>query len=109
MTEDETRLEIGRLVEERQNTRGALVCIERRLRRIRLALDRTQFAIDEQTGYRLDEDSGKLIVDGLSHIRGCEETGEHPEGREIGTLLDERRQLKERLAELEEEGKEFGI
>ena len=46
MTEDDKRLEIGKLVEERQKVRGSLVCVERQLRRIRLALDRTQLAID---------------------------------------------------------------
>ena len=44
MTEDDKRLEIGRLVEERQKVRGSLVCVERQLRRSRLALDRTQLA-----------------------------------------------------------------
>ena len=109
MTDDEKRLEIGRLVEERQKVKGGLVCIGRRLRRIRLALDRTQLAIDEATGYQFDEEAGKLIVDGMPHVQGCEETGEHPDGHEIGALLNERRQLKERLAELEQESKELGI
>ena len=109
MTEDDKRLEIGRLVEERQKVRGSLVCVERQLRRIRIALDRTQLAIDGHAEYLLDDASGKLTVSGVPHIQGCEESGEHPDGREIARLLDEHRALKQRLDDIEREGAHLGL
>ena len=109
MTEDDKRLEIGRLVEERQKVRGSLVCVERQLRRIRLALDRTQLAIDGHADYLLDDASGKLTVSGVPHIQGCEESGEHPAGWEIARLLDERRALKQRLDDIERDGAHLGL
>ena len=109
MTEDDKRLEIGRLVEERQKVRGSLVCVERQLRRIRLALDRTQLAIDGHADYLLDDASGKLTISGVPHIQGCEESGEHPDGREIARLRDERRALKQRLDDIKREGAHLGL
>ena len=109
MTEDDKRLEIGRLVEERQKVRGSLVCVERQLRRSRLALDRTQLAINGHADYLLDDASGKLTVSGVPHIQGCEEGGEHPDGREIARLLDERRALKQRMDNIEREGAHLGL
>ena len=47
--------------------------------------------IDGHADYLLDDASGKLTVSGVPHIQGCEEGGEHPDGREIARLLDERR------------------
>lgn len=101
MTEDDQHLEIGKMVEERQRARGRLVCLENRLRTLRLALEHTTAAIDEHTGFFVS-DSGRLVAKAMSHVQGCQKDAEYPEGKEIAALLNERIELRERIAELDD-------
>ena len=109
MTDDERRTEIGRLVEDRQKIKASLICIDRRLGRIRRALEQTKLAIDEQASWSFDRVTGALTIAGLPNIHGCEDDSLHPSGNAIGELLDERKKLRDNLDELERQSRELGI
>ena len=107
MSPDDRRLEIGRMVEERQRIKGDLVYSGNGLHRLRLALSHAQLAIDSGDNMYEGED-GSVVLRAIPSVQGCEEDTPYPDGGEILALLARRKGQKERLTELDRQLGEVG-
>ena len=97
MTKDDEHNELGRMVVERVDARRKLACVEHKLSRFRSLLLSAGLAITNDENWRVD---GKDLM--LRRLGGGSDDTEdaYPSPEEFSQALQTRRDLKDRIAEI---------
>ena len=107
MTTEEQYIELGKMIEERAETRRRLACVKNKLSRFRTILGQAQSAID---GYTSWETTGEtLIVQPHQRVAGGGEVnGVFPSPEDLARALKDRDSLQKKLEDLETRLNEAG-